>query len=52
MAKGLLRGKNVRFWAKKRNFDGVDILGTSSLGKHQDSGPKYLAIFGQKAYLF
>ena len=43
MTKGLFRGKNVRFLAKKRNFDGMDLLGTSSLGRHQDYGPKYLA---------
>ena len=49
MTKGLFRGKNVRFWAKKRNFDGMDLLGTSSLGRHQDYGPKYLAVFWPKS---
>ena len=49
MTKGLFRGKNVRFWAKKRNFDGMDLLGTSSLGRHQDYGPKYLAVFLPKS---
>ena len=46
--KGYLGAKTFVFLAKKRNFDGMDLLGTSSLGRHQDYGPKYLAVFFAK----
>ena len=47
--KGYLGAKTFVFLAKKRNFDGMDLLGTSSLGRHQDYGPKYLAVFLPKS---
>ena len=47
--KGYLGAKTFVFGAKKRNFDGMDLLGTSSLGRHQDYCPKYFAVFWPKS---